>query len=473
MKKIFTFLIITFIFTIIKVNAASTNFYEGEYIDNIYMNKVKDNTIYYQKARFFRETSTNNPTYCIEPFAFFNESSTYTESTSIQLNQSQLERISLLAYYGYNYQNHTDNKWYAITQFLIWQTADPTGKYYFTDTLNGNKISKFETEISELENLINNHYTKPSFDSQTFYVVYNNTLVIKDNNNILTNYQVTSNNATINNNFLVTEKLEPGTYTINLQKPQTYTNTQKIYTSTTSQDMITIGNIDPVTTSVTLIVQETNLEITKIDKNTKTTTPQGDASLIGATFGLYNSFGDKLQEYTLTEPTLNITNLNYGNYYLQEITPGEGYKLNKTKYNFSITKNTPTISINIDNEVITKKIIIKKLYGSANNFQPETNISFNIYNSNDEFITTIKTNDQGIATINLPFGTYTIKQLTTTEGYQKVDPVHIVVDNEEELSIELKNYKISVPDTYKEQNLFSTIQNILKKICQSLKSLLF
>ena len=60
---------------------------------------------------------------------------------------------------------------------------------------------------------------------------------------------------------------------------------------------------------------------------------------------------------------------------------------------------------------------------------------------------TIKTNNKGQAKIILPYGKYIIKQLTTTEGYQKIDPITINVDNSEKEKITLKNYKINVPNT--------------------------
>ena len=76
MKKIKIFLIIIICILLklnINVYAEQTTFYEGEYIPGIWMNKVKNNTIYYQTARFFRQSGTNNFAYCIEPFEMFIE----------------------------------------------------------------------------------------------------------------------------------------------------------------------------------------------------------------------------------------------------------------------------------------------------------------------------------------------------------------------------------------------------------------
>lgn len=465
MKKILLFLITILTATII-VNAQEISFYEQDYISGIYMNKVKDGYILYQQARFFRNKQTNEAVYCIEPFATFNENGIYQEQIPY-LTEQQKERLSLLSYYGYNYPGHEEQKWYAVTQLLIWQTAEPSGTYYFTNTLNGTKTNKFDHEITEIENLIKNHYNKPSFDNQTFYLIHGNSIAIKDNNSYINNYTTTNKDITIENNILSINNPQPGTHTIILNKKEIYSKKQQYFISNNSQNMLTIGNPIDQTTTINLIVQESNLEITKIDSDTKTNNPSGEASLIGTKFALYDVFDTKLEEYTLTEEKLNITGLNYGKYYIKEIKPGVGYTLNNNKYFFEITKQNTTPKITIENKVIEKEIIINKVYGTENNFKPEKDISFNIYNSKNEFITTIKTNNQGEAKITLPYGTYTIKQLTTTEGYQKVDPITINVDNSEKEQITLKNYKINVPNT--NTTLISTI---IKKICTFLKLLL-
>ena len=174
------------------VNAESTLFYEGEYIDGIYMNKYQysTKTIYYQKARFFRKEGSNEFAYCIEPFAFFKENSIYDSTFSpAGLSSEQLKRISLLAHFGYGYHDHQDQKWYAITQMMIWQTADPSsGDYYFTDGLNGNRINAYTNEMNEINNLINDYLTLPSFNNQEFTMVEDHSLTINDSNHVTYKY---------------------------------------------------------------------------------------------------------------------------------------------------------------------------------------------------------------------------------------------------------------------------------------------
>ena len=47
----------------------------------------------------------------------------------------------------------------------------------------------------------------------------------------------------------------------------------------------------------------------------------------------------------------------------------------------------------------------------------------------------------------MPYGNYTIVQLTTTEGYDTIEPFNIIVENETELTYNLVNRKIQVPNT--------------------------
>ena len=42
----------------------------------------------------------------------------------MNLTEAEIERIELIAYYGYDYTNHTSMDWYAATQLLIWGITD-------------------------------------------------------------------------------------------------------------------------------------------------------------------------------------------------------------------------------------------------------------------------------------------------------------------------------------------------------------
>ena len=53
--------------------------------------------------------------------------------------------------------------------------------------------------------------------------------------------------------------------------------------------------------------------------------------------------------------------------------------------------------------------------------EPEVGIKFGIYNNKNELVEEVTTDSQGVFRFTLPYGTYTIKQLTTTKGHEKID----------------------------------------------------
>ena len=471
-KKILFFLITILCISFTKninVYAATVNFYEAEYIDNIYMNKRAEgsNTIFYQKARFFRENTTNNHAYCIEPFKTFIGDSTYQDTTTpSNLSTYQYNRIKLLAHFGYGYSNHTDSKWYAITQFMIWQTAEPTGDFYFTDSLNGRRIEKFTDEMNEINNLIENYQKIPSIVNNEYTIVEGEKININDTNNILNNYTVSDNNFQIINNTLVSDELTEGIYDITLTR-QSKIHNKKIlfFWSPISQDLIETGDIEDKNYKLKVNVIKTSIELTKIDHDTTTTTPSGEGKLIGSIYTLYNSNMEKIQDIEINEKSIGLVeNIKFGKYYLKETKANDGYTLDDKTYEIDLTKDNKNIKLTLENKIIEAKIIINKKYEDNPN-KEESNVTFNIYNNDDELIKTLTTNDDGVIETILPYGKYTVKQLNTKDGYCKVDDFKIDITNNETKTYYLTDYKIKVPNTKTHTNIFIKIIKFLLNLC--------
>ena len=470
-KKIFFLIIIGFaLITSINVKAESANFYEAEYIDGIYMNKYNysNKTIYYQKARFFRKTNTNEFAYCIEPFSFFNENSHYESTINPNnLSQSQIDRISKIAHFGYGYKSHSDPKWYAITQFMIWKESDPNGgDYYFTNGLNGPRIDIYQSEMNEINNLVNNYSITPSFTNQTFNIVEDHQLTIIDNNNVLNQYN-TNDNLTIENNTIKINNLKEGNYTYKLIKNDNYYNKPIIfYQSSTSQNLVNTGDINPIEIEFKVNIVKTNIRITKIDEDTLSIIPSGEASLDGAIYNLYDENNNLIQELTINNNEAIVNNIDFGKYYIKEVKPGVGYTLDNNTYEVNITNIDNIHDLILKNKVIEKKIIIEKKYGDNYLLKGEKNISFNIYNNKKELINTITTDSRGLVEITLPFGSYEFSQINSTEGYHKVDNFQVVVDNSEEEHLELRDLIIKVPNTHTDNLFILYILHILLYIWQ-------
>ena len=452
-KKILFFLILLTLFFIPNLSAKAATFYEAEWIPGIYLKRHNFNTglTYYQQARFYRNAENNEYVYCIEPFLGIVENEPYTETINpSHLSKEKIKRISNIAYYGYQYGDHTDDKWYAITQLMIWQAADEAGNFFFTKTLNGASTNIYTSEITEINHLIEINSILPSFAANNYEIVEGNTLILEDSNQVLGNFH--TNEGEINGNMLTIKNLQEGEYEIPITKKQSMRGTPTLfYLSNNSQNMVKTGNIEENNTNIKVKVTKTSLELNKIDKDTESTTPQGEASLDGALYQLSNENKEIIEEIKIINNEARIENLDFGKYYLQELEAGEGYTIDPTIYEINITKENPNVTLQLKNEVIKANITLEKKYGENDNWKKENNISFEIKNQNNETINTITTNENGIAKITLPYGIYTINQINTTEGYEKIEPVILEIKDSEEKYLSLKDIRIAVPNTHKDE----------------------
>ena len=441
------------------------SFYEAEYISDIYMNKhqVSTNTTLYQQARVFRESGTNKMAFCLEPFRFFDESKPYSPTiTPRNLTPEQIDRISKIAHFGHGYKDHITMKWYAITQMMIWQAADPINDYYFTDVLNGNRINLYQNEIQEVNNLIREYETLPSFNNTSYTIVEGNKLIIEDHNNVISSFK--SNDINLIDNRIILDNLRSGEYTYTFTKQDNFYNHPTIfYQSNESQNLMETGDLSDLQASFKVKVMNTKIELSKIDKDTQSTIPTGEASLDGAIYKLYDTNDNLINTFTIKDNQAVLNNLNFGKYYLIEDTPGVGYTLDTNKYEINLTEDNPIIQLVLENKVIEKEITIEKKYGDNNNLMNEQDISFNIFNNKNELIDTVITNEHGIIELKLPYGKYKVIQLNSKEGYSKVEPFTIEVNNTTPEKIELKDLRIPVPNTHT-SNKLSLLQLIFQII---------
>lgn len=468
-KKIF-FLITLFsilLLKIVNVNAETATFYEGEYINDIYMSKYQysTNTIYYQKARFFRKSGTNEFAYCIEPFNFFNDKSTYQSVVNpYNLSSNQKKRIERIAHFGYGYKNHTDVKWYAITQMMIWEAADPSsGSYFFTDYLNGNKIFPYQNEIAEINSLVDSYDSLPLMNEKTYDIIEDQTILI-DGGNILNYYNTNDKRIKKQGNSILVSNLKEGVYEFTLYRNDNNYNQPVIfYQSNNSQNLVNTGNLEEKVIKFYVNVYKTGININKLDEDTKSTTPSGEAELNGAIINVLDIKKHIVRKIDIENNKGYTENLPFGTYYLQEVKSGTGYSINNELYEINISVENPQPTIDFYNKVIEKKIKIIKKYGEEENFLPEKNIDFEIYDKNNNIVKTVSTDENGEVIFNLPYGKYRILQKNSTSGYSSIEPFQIIVDKTDEEEIELKDYKIPVPNTF--HNKINIILLLIMFLC--------
>ena len=66
------------------------------------------------------------------------------------------------------YPGHEEDKWYGITQYLIWNTVDKDANIYFSDERYGVKVERYTEEINEIEKLIIDYKKLQTYDNKTY-----------------------------------------------------------------------------------------------------------------------------------------------------------------------------------------------------------------------------------------------------------------------------------------------------------------
>lgn len=427
MKKILFFFTL-FLLSITIVNAAKEGLLVRERINDTYTyyydeNLGRDRYLYAQRA-FLRSEIV----YCLELGKEINTTVyTYTNSfDELNLDDEVLNNIKLLSYYGYNYPGHNTENYYMATQELIWNELTDT-KISWVLEMNPSKVVDISKEKDDILNLLNTHYQKPSFDNSEIDFVPGKELVLEDTNNVLRRFVPSDENVAIEDNKLI---IKPNfdKESIVLNKPSYLQTPFLLYTAGTSQKMMAPGKPEPVTSTIKVNIVGGTFELTKLDKETGET-PQGQATLKGAIYELYDSSNNIVG--TITTGTKNkIEELAPGTYTLKEKTPSKGYLLDNTIYNIEITKDNLDVKLNVYEEVIKRKVEIFKVFASNTTgiLTPEANISFEIYNKDNKLIDTITTDTEGYASVILPYGTYRVKQLNTTKDHYKVEDFTITID---------------------------------------------
>lgn len=198
------------------------------------------------------------------------------------------------------------------------------------------------------------------------------------------------------------------------------------------------------------VLKKWNLTVTKTDAETKSA--QGDATLVGAVYGIYND-GKLIDKYT-TDKNGSFTTSYYvcgDKWTLKEIEPSEGYLLDETEYHIGAeakkyTLENNSISIGVTEDILMGKISIIKHTddGSTKIETPEKGAEFQVYLKSSGSYTKAKESERdnlicdeyGFAeTKDLPYGTYTVHQ---TKGWNGTE---FIADFDVFISENNKTYK--------------------------------
>lgn len=466
MKKIFILLICC---CFMKVNAATTNAnFQSSFIGSYHY--VDSNGKYGDFEKFVR-SSDGAIAYCIEPgipLSIENYVGYYSDMEEIlkitNLSKEKLEKISLLAYFGYGYQNHNSIDWFVAAQTLIWQELGRV--LWFTSRNNKENPRAYiidtpltiANDMSEINNLVNSYLKVPNIPND-ITILLGDTYKISDEAFI--NYQIEecknceANFDGINLNIIPKTK-ESGEVILR-KKFDAYEENFIIYNHSTGQDLIVAGKGIDDKVSIKYNVKTGKIIIYKYDQDSKKCEPKAGGSLAGTIFKLYNDYNEFIADIVIDENCTGVyEGLAKGIYRFYEAQAGKGYQLKENQFYLQIGNTYPTLSFTTYNKRYVGQLKLKKLDKDLktcqNNDLSLAGAIYGIYNLDGELIQNLTLNQECSAMTerNLELGKYYIQEIKAPKGYKLDKEKHYFEINEEnadgivELNLEDEIFKTNL-----------------------------
>lgn len=233
------------------------------------------------------------------------------------------------------------------------------------------------------------------------------------------------------------ENIPAGTYTVTEESIDKYVP-QKSQTVTVKSGETATVNFDNILKKFRVKVVKTDIE---------EGTAQGDASLAGATYGLFK--GDELIDTYVTDSNASFTTDYYvcdTDWTLREIESSEGYLLDSTVYKVGADPKLYTIEYNTTNNEVKEQVIKGNIAiikhtddGSTQIETPEKGAEFQIYlksagsfvNADEDEKDTIVCDEDGFASSKmLPYGVYTVHQTKGWDGREKIKDFDVFINSD-------------------------------------------
>ena len=195
----------------------------------------------------------------------------------------------------------------------------------------------------------------------------------------------------------------------------------------------------------TNILKKFSVTVTKSDREEGTA--QGDAKLSGAVYGIYK--GDTLVDKYVTDSEGQFTTKEYvcdSDWTIREITPSEGYLLDKTIHKVGAEPKLFTIEHNLVANDVTEQVmkgniaIIKHTDDGETKIEtPENGAEFEVYlkssgsfeKADKDERDTIVCNENGFAqTKDMPYGVYTVHQTKGWEGRELMKDFDVFISQD-------------------------------------------
>ena len=456
MKKIFLFFMMFLCLSVVKAEHLDL-----VPIDGVYSSQYNVDTGSYFSSNQKKYYMDGKIVYCVEPGVgiftndFYGVQDLYSSSISADI----IDKISLIGHFGYDYPGHMTDNYFLASQELIWELLGNNEIHFTTGINNTGDIVNVDYEKNEIMSLVNRYYIKPSFDGISVSGIYGDSVVLIDQNNVLSNYSVLGNGY-IDGNKLIVNLDSLGNNDITLVRNKYDNLSSLFYKDDISQDFMFLRAPD-VISNVSI---SSYIPLNQISIDKKGLMLDGfdndfiykERGLDGVIFGLYASRDIHVGDYNFSQDELVSTMetvdgfassplLPNGDYYLKEISTSDEFVLDDNVYDIHLDNSgeeTFTYMIDLKNE--RKKIFINLqkhgevfdgISSNEGNYLdvPLGGIKFGLFSGSDIYsvdgellvpkdskIFDFVTDSDGVINeqVDIPFGTYYFKELETLPGYK-------------------------------------------------------
>lgn len=424
MKYIFFSLILFFSFSVISL-AEERHFIKGDDIRGAYV-RVEDIEV---KISFFYDTIGN--------VVFLSNPKSYSLGNNVfdlkeNFSKDDYRKIAALVNYGYNYSDHGAQKWYVVTQYLIWQEIYGADNVHFIENFNGDIIDKYDEEINELKDLVKWQDLTPSFYQKELNVGLKEEREFIDKNNVLNFFTISHDNTEIEENKLLIKPNSIKMMNLSLiNDGQRFDTEFQIYENDNCLIFVP-GKFIFQVLDIKINVSYGILNIEYI---------QDEIYCSSCTSHIYRLYGEN-ENYIQDIDVLNFNSLELapGNYILKDYSRDDGIFKDENVYQFVIKDNIKT-NLVINEKRVFNIITLNKIIGK----ELDDECIWKVYDQ-EALVLTITDNKS----FNLGYGDYIIKQVAGNKNFDFSEiPIKVRTSGLEQNKKVNGVKKVNIPNTAK------------------------
>ena len=365
--------------------------------------------------------------FCVQPGILITEGSSYTRSN---FSHSELRKIEHIAYVGWQLSSKTDED-YLATQFMIWEALGAT--------IDNTSYSGYTSKKVQIQDKVDSLFKKkPSFNGIEENIKIGESITLTDTNKVFSNYSLTSKSEGItisksgNKLTITASNNTPENAIVKFQAIKAEcVGTSILFSSSTSQDVVSFKVGDPVTITINLNVEKYgSLKITKQDE---------DGAIVPNTSFKVSKNADMsspIGTYTTgADGSVTVNDLLPQKYYVQETAVPSHLVLDNTIHEVTVEANQTT-TYTARNNWVKGKVQLRKI--DPDSGKQVAGATYAIYNDKGQELERLVTKATGyVESGYLRFGEYTVREVIAPSGYilNKTSYPVTIATNEQKITV--------------------------------------